>query len=81
MHLHQCPECEYLFRARKNRRCPKCEVMIVHGGEWFTSDHVKEGTVYICDKKKSVRGRGPKAIIVPVKLKENVASKRTNVEG
>ena len=78
MHLHQCPECEYLFIARKNRRCPKCEVKIVHGGEWFSSE---DNPVYICDKKKSVRGRGPKAVIVPVKLKENVASKQTNVEG
>ena len=50
MHLHECPDCRYAFVARRKRRCPKCEVLIIHMGEYF----VREEKVFTCDKKGSI---------------------------
>ncbi len=74
MHLHECPDCSYLFGDRKGRRCPKCGVLIVHVGEWYSGD---DDRVFICDKKENIRGRGPKVSIVPVVVRVSNRSVRS----
>jgi|6_EtaG_2_1085325.scaffolds.fasta_scaffold302718_2 hypothetical protein len=44
MHLHDCPVCSHSFLARRNRRCRKCGVLILHVGEYFE----KEAVMFAC---------------------------------
>ena len=49
-HLHHCPNCLYMFVHRKRDRnegglrCRRCNVLIVHGGEY----HPAEDKMFLC---------------------------------
>ena len=51
MHLHDCPNCNHGFVARKGKRCWKCWVLIVHSGEYYANTPEEKNGVFLCDKK------------------------------
>jgi len=60
-HLHQCPNCLYLFVHRKfdrekaGLRCRRCNVQIIHGKELY----IEEDKMFLCVSKGDERAIRP----------------------